>query len=219
MDKAYIDSFLEGNIYMNPIQYYIDLENESGKQGQGDINEGNICIYKRSFPQAQNQISTLTIRKSYDFLKYPVFCLMYLEPYIESNGQGFFCFKDKNQLNEMLSFSEYCVAIHNIDEFICRFSSACNKKRKSWWHSFVFYNQQDVINSEVYKQIEENNLKSVFVKDRKFALQQEYRFVILEEKTNAFTINIGSIKDIAEKCNTVDFYKTKQSLIQKFSLY
>lgn len=204
--KSRIEGFLDGNLYMNNSQYYIDLENSTGQSGQGDKLEGKIPIYSNTIKTSESE-TKITIHKEYGCNKFPIFCMMLLEPYQNDGVNGNFAFSSQQQYDEMKSFSDDCVVIKNPDEFIRRFTTACKKEKIIGCHEQVFYDKDALQKSKVLKIIEDNNLQSCFYKNEKFSLQQEYRFLVCKEFDKAFILNIGCIRDIAEICKTENFWR------------
>lgn len=204
MPKEYISSFLDGNLYMNSLQYYIDLENRTGVSGQGDKLEGSIPICDKVISNSNVQIK-INVRYSAGYQNVPVFCMMYLEPnpytltYMITNEQ---------QYKEMRSFSKDCVIIYDVEKFNNRFESACRALKYKFGHSLVHYMEENKDKDKKVKKIilkDDNRYKSVFCKDNKFKLQQEYRLAIFENIETPYTLNIGDIRDISKVCRIEKF--------------
>lgn len=203
MPKEYISSFLDGNLYMNSLQYYIDLENKTGISGKGDKLEGSIPICEKVISNSNVQIKK-TVRYSAGYQNVPVFCMMYLEPNPDTLT---YMITNKQQYKEMCSFPKNCVVIHDVKEFNNRFESACGALEYECRHSLVHYMEENKDKDEKVKKmiLGDNGYKSVFCKDNKFKLQQEYRFAIFENIKTPYTLNIGDIRDISKVCRMEDF--------------
>lgn len=81
----YLQEIQAGNLYMNNLKYYVDLEKETQQQGIGDIREaslGNIKRHELFIQVGEKEKKKVPINPSpgiiYDMeaIYYPVFCLM-----------------------------------------------------------------------------------------------------------------------------------------------
>jgi len=202
LSQKRIESFLAGNLYMPSLQHFIDLEEKKDKQGQGDKNEGSVSVFQNliTSPYMQTKIS---LRYSPGYTNIPVFCIMLLSLNNDSKNYEL----TREQYNEMRSFSKYCVVVYDIAEFIRRFEVACNQLKYEFKHMRVFYNGQNLENDKAVKEMILGNekYKSIFQKDKRFSLQNEYQFAIFEEIKCPLTLNIGNISDIAKQHTIDDF--------------
>ena len=205
LSPKYIDDLLNGKIFMNRLNYFIDLESD-GIKGQGDILEGKIPYDFIKFRDGVTE-TKVTRYVSYGMESYPVYCLMQLFPYAFNKNGAMYKFSSFEQYNQMRHFSEDCVVIHNPDEFIKRFQMACTRQNLKFYHAKVYYDEDDFLNQLVYNEINKENIKSIFYKNSFFKLQQEYRFCIFTKVQSSFVLDIGNIRDVAVVRKTSDFFK------------
>lgn len=181
---------------MQPVAIFIDLEKKTNVRGQGDCLEAQIPVFK-TISQDENKIKTITCTKSYGFENFPAFCLCYLP--LDWFGNCGFTLKQKK---EFRAFGNDAIIIYNVDEFIRRFEEACDRSNYELAHAFVVYDdfwEQSPHIKEIQK---DNPFSSCFIKDSVFMPQNEYRFIICEEK-EAFLFDIGDISDISSICRNM----------------
>lgn len=84
--KEWVDSFLDGNMYMNNFKYFIDQENSDSVKGQGDAFEGahvikflNATAYTLDENGSEIKLadveSAALIERDPKVNKFPMFCL------------------------------------------------------------------------------------------------------------------------------------------------
>lgn len=197
----YVDDIRNGKIYFNTLQYFINKEKNSGIAGQGDKFEGQYPVFSVKSQYSNMEIVT-NCTKSSGFEKFRVFCITALIPQSIQDGEGFYKLTNKQKL-EFKSFGcNSCITIFKIDEFIQKFENACKKANYEYAHGLVvyedFYNPSKLMENT----IKDNPLAVCFRKDKRFGLQQEYRFIICENIEKPY-LEIGDISDISKVCKNL----------------
>ena len=193
----YAEDIQKGNLYCPPIQYFIDLEKDTVSKGRGDPKEAQIPIF-RSITRDNNSIEEISCTRSSGYEHFPVFCVCYLPQ--DNDGK---CKFTALQKKEFVTFGGDCIIISDIDKFIHRVEMACAHQGYQLVHSFVHYEDFWDPSPKVKSIIDKNPLAACFRKDRFFANQSEYRFVIcheLSEEKDHLVLNVGDLSDISQVC-------------------
>lgn len=191
----YIDDIKNGKIYFNTLQYFIDKEKNSGIAGQGDKFEGQYPVL--SIKSQYSNIEVVTnCTKSSGFEKFRIFCITRLTPQSIQNGEGVYKLTNEQKL-EFKSFGcSSCITVIKIDEFIQRFENVCKIANYEYAHGLVVYEDFYNPSKDMEIAVKDNPLAVCFRKDKRFELQQEYRFIICENIENPY-LEIGDIHDIS----------------------
>lgn len=208
----HLKSLQAGNLYMNNLQYFVDLEENSGVAGMGDkmealsvLNDVNISFY---IPETDKLVAQATAKKAnfrYDeAMTKPVFCLfavtadmLELVNETETSVELKLSFT-KDELTRMQKdFGEYVLLISepHLKE---RLEKAFNGKGYQFYGKKAEYLDFTVNEMERIRAYAEKKTDLFFFKDQKFAHQREFRIVILNrDEEKAITENIGSLEDVS----------------------
>lgn len=188
-----IKSFREGHLYAKTLQYYRDLEKETGDDEIGDefeamwhVNEG---IMRRPDTGEVIELNDTLIptANSNDF----VFCMFGIYPNLTS-----FSFTDK-QKEKMLSFGDTVLQALDSDELIRRvFSSAKNAGYEPHFGAVQYFNPAED-NGNMIISLLKGMWNIAFWKRDKYTYQQEGRFVFTPGNgDDHIELDIGDISDI-----------------------
>lgn len=207
--EEYMKSFQKGEIYMNNLDYYINLEKESNDEYIGDKFEASLVLKNINFKLYEvgsDKLIAQGIGKNSEtnFIskKYPIICLFCLD---SSNITDNNFFPNKNllqvsykfhdeQIEQLKKFGDSVVIITDPKAFIDKIKEATHdievidKKIK-----YYKENQKDYIEDVI------NEKKMVaFWKQEKYKRQNEYRIMICRETDEPLRLNIGDINNITK---------------------
>lgn len=224
------DSLLEGNLYMNNLKCYIDMEKESGVKGVGDLLEASQVLADVDFKLYDNETGNLflsgangNINFRVDGLeKTPVYCLFALTSEnlkIVEEKKDFYItemdFSD-DEIDKMISEFGESVVMINPNLFIERVVKAFDEKGYGYRLDKVKYDDYSVNSSKRIESYRKNNNEIFFWKDKFFENQKEYRLVITSLETDEpITVNIGDISDFTDVCNAREIFKGFKIPIKK----
>lgn len=185
-EKHIVDAFDNGTIYMNPIQYFRNIEDE---ELRGDNYEGVTAI--KNFPPGQFEIPSLNfkgnyinfhVRESHEFVLgniYSLYCISSLT--IPSPLD--FSIDPKNE-----KFGTHCLMIKDNKTFMELIMAELNSLKMKYHHGFVSYYDKKQFNGSI----------NLFQKPMEFEYQKEFRFYIENDLTDPLIIKIGCLDKIAE---------------------
>ncbi len=208
LDKKYANDFLTGKLYMNPLQYFRNLENPA----QGDPLEGACGTIKK------NQLKQVGIHFSNDFLQAISDNVTLLSNFYAANN--LFCMyclqindekKTVQRPNEELrSFTDQAtrqkVVVHIKDKtaFLRKLDSALQKALKEHTIEYSIYGKVEY--QSTWLNADGPGSRSAFHKEPPYAYQSEWRLCVLRytQDQNAFTLSIGDLHNIAEEISLED---------------
>jgi len=201
----------EGEMYCQSLQYFIDLENNSGDCERGDNLEGTSHIIQKEnldldltinmHFQNGNSIVKRVTQKSLeaplyiqpDSAKYNVFCMYQLKGFLV-NTEPYYYYAEKPNLGR------YAVVVYNTEEFITRVKKTAQDLESDLFGKFIQY-YDDHTDTKIF-----NEKERIFWKRKKYqeGNQNEYRFAFCIPNNNrsARAIRIGNINDIAYLIDT-----------------
>ncbi|GEM_PF-222880 len=221
--KERLESLQKGNLYMNNLKYFNDLEKTSGISGMGDINDGKLVLNSLKIqlidPNDDKKIIEFDTDKSMleiGIAQLPVFCMYtidkrnLIEEEIEDENTYIFKFgfKDEEKTKIQSSFGPYALMIKNHDEFIKRLTSAFRKNNFHYMGSKVLYSDFSINEKERIEDCSSNEFRFAYWKDyNKFEHQHEYRVLCTNNPVEKnMEIFIGDISDITLLLKTEDLF-------------
>ena len=203
IDEKYCNNMLDGNLYMNTLNYF---RNSEDNKAQGDIFEGIIGTIN---PNQQRQYgfsfneSILSMFKGGLILRsdvygfFNVFCLYQLNVNDE-NKTVQIPSKKLTEFVEDNSPNKVVVRIKDRIEFISRIEKAIEQEIAECKHQFAVYG--NVVYENIWQSADEPGYRGIFHKDPSYSYQNEWRLTMLRNSMidEAYTLNIGSIRDITE---------------------
>ncbi|MGG0891877.1 hypothetical protein [Cytobacillus horneckiae] len=209
LKEVYLNDLLDGNLYMNNFQYFIDLEKETKEKGQGDKREAGHVFRSTNIrlidPETNQVIATGSvgevIERYIGVEKIPVFCMTifrYSEFEIIEEKEESVVVKlvlpPKDQKNYIETFGEKAVILPHY--FLERLEEKNNEEPLGLAYAEVQYHDYDVISSERRTLFDERSIQFFFWKDNFFSNQREFRIVLTQKLVDQpFKLNIGSVVD------------------------
>lgn len=182
MPSEFVDSFLDGNIYMNTPTYFSDLEADDVVRS--DFDEGihfSMQVKELSIQDTKGEwvpiggLINPVIHRTPEAADYNMFCMYALYDDLDHQVD------DRN-----LAFGDTYAVITNAEEFIKRFKAAAEKAGKVGGYKLVEY-----VDRETY-----HGPMGPFRKFSSFSYQNEYRMALQGGDGNPFILKIGDIRDI-----------------------
>ncbi|MGE7637625.1 hypothetical protein [Peribacillus frigoritolerans] len=216
----FLDSFLDGNLFMNNFRSFIDLENQTKIKGQGDKLEAgfvfrgnNATIYYKDKEVGRANFAEFVER--YDKAeKLPVFCFARFESkdlaVIEENEEGV---QVKINLNEedqnafLKDFGPTAVVLPG--DFYERVANTCKDKGIHFAAGQVAYLDYNHHNDQRRKSFDAGSVDMFFWKDDFFKYQRECRVVLTDTFIdNGMMLNIGNMREKAITLDTSELFTT-----------
>lgn len=209
--SPFIDSLMEGNLYMNNLQYYIDREKETGDRGLGDKLEASQVLTEIEFKMYDNKTGELAFTGTSESInlrfngdeKKPVFCLFALTSEhlsIKDEDNEFYITEmafSHEEVEKMINEFGDQLLIIDSKEFIERVEKAFNDNGYGYVGAKVNYDDYSINNTKRLDSYIKNDHEIFFWKDKYFENQNEYRFVITSTDIDEpMVVNIGNISDI-----------------------
>ena len=191
-----IDYLRKGKLDLKSLAYYRQREKDTGDDTVGDLyeamvhaNDGYILIPELGIHE---NLTDALIEIS--FSNCFVFCMLSFE--ISSKT---FQFSDE-QKEKILSFGDTALLITDRKAFLHRVAVALERNGIKGYHGFINYYDETKDHIKYWDSLIKNGINYVaFWKRKKYAYQQEYRFLIepLSTKNDYYELDIGDISDIS----------------------
>ena len=218
-EEEHAVSFLRGDMFANRLSWFKKIE---ATDGRGDQYEGAVVLQPDNLVIQLNATDKETgeVLQEFTFTKDDLAAPPIVQPE-HFDALNLFCmyaahsydFKPRTEdpLQELkrhieipedcLKLGRYAVVITNAPEFLRRIQAAANQERYCICRGLMKY-----YDPEVGTPLEPLSIEAVFRKREEFAYQREYRFVMDTGTTGteAITLNIGGIADIAMLLNTCE---------------
>ena len=191
LPSAYLESFLNGNLYMNTPKYFATLE--EADLVRSDADEGIHTSMQTKEVSIRNEqgewvpiagLINPVLYRTQDAATYNMYCMYGIQELIEEP------LDDRN-----LAFGDTFVAITNSEEFLRRVKEAADKEGRAYEHALIEY-----VDRETF-----DGFMGPFRKFSSFAYQQEFRMVLLGGDGFPTTLSIGDIRDICIVGPSVEF--------------
>lgn len=209
-EKSYRDQFLDGLLYMNSLDYFVNLE-KGDYTGRGDRHEGVEAWLQPSKIQieingikicSEDLAGPVSIQPT-RYLAKNVFCMNagYIGGDLPSEFATTKAFEEVLKIHpQNISLGQHTVVITNVKEFLRRVKAAAEEQNVALRGGLVdYYNP-----ISFHGQFAENDVP--FKKQLRFAHQREYRFVIDRQpgKVEPYSLLIGDLRDIAHVISVED---------------
>lgn len=207
--KENLEKLQHGQLYMKPLSYYTDLENNTNNNTVGDFTEGKMILRNLKIiepKEYENEHADVIF--NFHLEKYPVFCMFALGDY-NYYESTFHNAKEKkhyrfnaDQVKNMCDFGDSVLIINNTSEFFKRVENALRENGYAYKRKFVDYYDYSENNIEMIKKIQQCNLEVAFCKSKNYEYQQEYRILVKKEVDDFLCINMEDISDISTILDT-----------------
>ncbi|MEO2284880.1 hypothetical protein [Bacillus licheniformis] len=219
----YIDSLVDGNLYMNNFQYFIERELETGDRGVGDkyeVSNHYSDVYLRFYNNLTGELLTEgPVNKVYSQKekdkRRPVYCMFCLHSgnlnVVGEDDDRYYTELDLTEEEKEKMINEFgdqglCVEPY---EFMERVKEAGKKEGFQIVNGPVTYDDYSINSSKRIDSYQQENNEIFFWKDNFFKNQHEYRIVITNTERgieDPLIFNIGDIGDISEKISAKEFF-------------
>jgi hypothetical protein len=211
--SEWIQGFIDGNIYMNNFDHFIEQEKQSGHKGQGDSYEAAFVFEVRNVRVYDTKTNELILtsplgsyieRYNY-FKKTPLFCMTMFSAndftVLEENEDYILIkldIKEEEKKRFVEDFNADTVAItFRPYTFIQRFKARAAILNAGFVSGNVKYVDYSVMDSKRKKAFDEGDLDFLFAKHHSLSYQREYRFILSSiQSSEPYTFEIGNISDL-----------------------
>ena len=229
IDPAFVQSLLEGNLYMNPLSYFRELEEGARKEGnkaQKDPMEG-VCgtIPKSRLRQfgfhfsedllkvAGDHVTLLSENYGYNNL----FCLYRLKidednKTIQQPSRQLVDFNDKDKASKVV------VWFRDSEEFLRRLETALYAALEEQALEYAAYG--GVIYGNAWINADGPGTRCAFHKDPSYAYQEEWRLCILRREwvDEAISFPVGNLEDLCEVISLEEFLNHLDQIYPGYTL-
>lgn len=221
VDPQFLDSLLDGNLYMNTLGHFIEQEEKTKIRGQGDKYEGAHVFEVQNVqlidPKTGAVIATSKngmFQERYEGVRdIPVFCFTKFtaEDFkVLEKGEGTVSIMldiDEEEKDKFLeNFGSKVVMLPG--GFINMIEEDALKQEHEFTIRSIKYEEYKVVSKERKKAFEEKSVEIITWKDKFFEYQREMRFAILDNPTKEPMIfKMRSIRDGALIIDAEKFLK------------
>ena len=202
--ERWANEFLDGCLYCNTLSFH---RKKDSQEGAVVIPGSNIKQFKVG-PHELKTVECVTYRPKADHIN--VFCMYSWAPPFEDSAKRRVILNKETQLGGLRKLEDnyggHSVLIRDIPEFFRRLTTAIERP-----DSQVYRVEGNTTKYELMGRIPKDMkdmIQLAFHKDPEYADEKEYRFVFVpdREEPGPFTLDIGSIRDIAVLSRTRELY-------------
>lgn len=203
--QSYANSFLDGNLYCNTVRYFRDHGYDEF-EGAAFLHPDTVRFGSHTIPK--EDLAGPVVVKLDRVADLNIFCMFSWT--VPTVGNDRILIDLESQLGSIEScitdFGPYTVVVKNTTEFLRRVDRAVTQCGSGFLLSMrgvVRYFDPDTHQTDFA-----NELKIPLFKQKRFAYQKEYRFVLQTGRQTAgpLVLTIGDIRDIAFCMKTEDVY-------------
>lgn len=220
-DEKWINKLYSGEIFMQPLKYYIDLEREEKKKGQGDKNEATLrsklIDYEFSCENSNKETdlfikllnsgenATFTFRYK-DDERYLTSCFYKVDAdrfifIFEEDDKKYYKYEFTNEEKEIFGYWGNSALIINSEIFFNVVRSHLSNT-ESILGKIKYYSDNN-LPVDLLLDYQQRKINRLLWKDDFFKHQNEYRFIIAEKSDKGKVVaNIGILEKISMKCNS-----------------
>lgn len=216
--EAIVDSLQSGCVYMNKLDVFRKIEQAEDDDKVGDHIDGLLHLHDAIIHIPDEGESQVVHNQGIKTKYSDDYCYCFFSLNLDTLK---FEFSDE-QKEKMEEMGEWALVITDFDEFVKRLQVKAEEKGFELYHDYVKYFDPEVDSANIlFSLIGEDGLKrAAFLKRKKYAYQQEYRFLLhkagaTEEKV---ILEIGDISDISVKMkakNILNGYIKKEKVTEK----
>jgi hypothetical protein len=205
-----LESLQKGNLYMNTLRFFKELEEKAEIKGMGDKNEGSMILTELDIKIYNNETNELVYqgpagRSAFTLeedLQKHALCLCYLDysnleiyERVDNYLNAKIIFTDEQKEEFRKSFGKH-VLVMPFPIFVKNLEDTFNKEDIAFVRDIVKYDDFSINNKERLDDFMENKPEKYFWKDNYFETQREYRVIVLNRDSDEpFQINIGDISN------------------------
>lgn len=212
-NRQRLETLRGGELYMNTVKYFIDLEKQSGKKGMGDIDEVSHIMQLENVRMYDEETGKLVfafdgpvktqLRPNHALTKH-AFCSFAVSTdmieVVSQEGDKVTCrfaFTEE-QLQQMKDeFGEH-VLVLDFSHFMDRVKKSFDQQKIAFVADRVKYQDFSVNYSDRINAFAEDNAGIYFYKDIFFEHQSEFRIVALSHQSDvALRVQVPSFEDIS----------------------
>lgn len=211
-NSQWTDDFLNGNLYMNNFNHFIEQEKRTKEKGQGDSFEGGLITEARDikiYDQDNNLIMTSakgTVTERYDAVKHiPLYSMALFNSTdfkvmnIEGNRVRFMLDippEDKENIRNAFK-SDSVLLTFSPSVFVQRVKESLLPVDENLLCGPVKYVDYSVMDAKRRQDFDEMRPDFLFTKHHSLEYQREYRFVLPGIRSEGpYTRNIGDLRDL-----------------------
>ena len=211
-DSQWVEGFLDGNLYMNNFNHFIEQEKRTKEKGQGDSYEGalvteaqNIRIYDKNNNLIGTSKSGMLVERYADVKFVPLFCMALFNSkdfeVIEVCDKSIkfkldISLEDKNKIRNAFKSDSVLLTV-SPDVFVKRAKEALLSIDANLLCGPVKYVDYSIMDSKRRDSFNAMRPDFLFTKHSSLGYQREYRFVLPGIKSEIpYTKNIGDLRDI-----------------------
>lgn len=221
LKAEYVNSLIEGKLFMNRLGFFIDLEKKKNSKGQGDKYEGAYvapieqgCLIS---PETNKVFATFKkgteTRRYKNVKKVPVFCCtifnssdLHVVSETATSVSVQVRLSEEHKENLLKDFGEKAVVLPNY--FLDKVGDAVVKGNLEGRHGPVQYVDYGVWSAERKEAFDKASDNMFFWKDKYFEYQQEYRIAIINKFVESyFELLIGDINQKSIVMDTAAFFE------------
>ncbi|MFM5356124.1 hypothetical protein ACET95_03925 [Aeromonas veronii] len=209
----------KGLLYMNSLDYFSNLKGEDGLKVRSDEIESIYAKFETGILKDGHRIEMSFSHSHFGSIDIPRGTKISVN--VPSSKNVFLycmtCIADSNIVNDtyymdrrMAKFGSHTLIINNSYEFFARYTKAINNNPGLYFHKYM----DGGCGLIDYMRLSKHSGKiGLFIKDKTYAWQKEYRFVIgatdeILNESGALELNIGDISDITTIVKTKDFIRS-----------
>jgi hypothetical protein len=217
----HLKSLQQGNLYMNNLKYFVELEEKTGIPGMGDkmealnvINDIEVSFYKLGTDHLITKAKAKKANFRYeDALFKPVYCLfaitadmLVVHKETELDVELKINFTEEQKSKMTSEFGKYALVI-SPPHFSERLRKSFNEKGHEFSGKYVDYIDNNVNEQRRIEAFANPDTRMFFFKDHGFKHQNEFRIVIFnKDEESAILENIGELQDCSSLLKTEDLF-------------
>jgi hypothetical protein len=226
--KKYVQTLLNGDIFMNNFKCFIDIETDEQNRGQGDQYEGAHVIKSKNVKmydiETNEEIATASlgvlIERNTAIEQIPLFC------FTRFAASDFIVIEeDEETISFKLDLSEKDknIFLHNFGDTVILLPgdfpqlvvNAANEQNLDLISRPVSYEDYNYFSRQRQKDFEEGSINILFTKDIFFESQREVRLVILNKQVE--TNMLLHVESLIDQIYVYDAKKYLNEIFIKFS--
>ncbi|MEQ7054026.1 hypothetical protein ABN764_25670 [Paenibacillaceae sp. P-4] len=208
--EKYVKSIVNGQLFMNNIKYFVDLENQTKVKGQGDRYEAANILSNVTFKMYLQGTDTLIgegtagqiIERNHVFDNIPIFCFTAFDSsdfkIIDETENSYKVVFDiaSHEVDKMIAdFGTKAILINPVS-FINKVDEAFRKKGIEYQADKVKYEDLSVNRVEKIESYRVPTTTPLFTKDIYFKYQREFRIVLLNHRVEkSYIAEIGRLDE------------------------